>query len=97
MQHDTLGGVMPQFSKNDGSEFLNSDIFQTGTGGFATARSYEGYTIYWFSQQADAELFLVNNRNIAEKRPTRVKYTSAWTDGKWVNTKMMTYVVLIRH
>ena len=71
-------------------------VFNTGTGGFATARSYEGYTVYSFSQQADAELFLANNAN-AQKRNTKVKYTSVWTDDKYVNTKTETYVVLIRH
>ena len=71
-------------------------VFNTGTGGFATVRISEGYTIYSFTNQADAELFLANNAN-AEKRNTKVKYNSVWTDDKYVNTKVTTYVALIRH
>lgn len=71
-------------------------VFDTGTGGFATVRIRPEYTVYSFSQKADAELFLANNAN-AQKQNTKVKYTSVWTDDKYVNTKTETHVVLIRH
>ena len=69
-------------------------VFNTGTGGLATARSYEGYTVYSFTEKADAELFLANNAN-AQKRNTKVKYVSVWNGDKYVNTKTETHVVLV--
>jgi len=71
-------------------------VYDTGTGGFVTVRIGAAYTVYSFTQQADADLFLAKNAN-AEKRNTKVKYSSAWTDDKYVTTKATTHVVLIRH
>jgi len=71
-------------------------VYDTGTGGFVTVRISGTYSVYSFTQQADADLFLAKNAN-AEKKNTKVKYTSVWTDDKYVNTKTETHVVLIRH
>lgn len=70
-------------------------VFNTGTGGFITIKNRDEYVIYEFSQKADADLFLEGNDN-AEKRNTIVKYNSVWTNGQWVNTKTLTYKVLVR-
>lgn len=69
-------------------------VFNTGTGGFITIKNREGYIVYEFTQQADAETFMSNNPS-AKKKDTRVKVGSAWTDGKWVNTKTFTYTVIV--
>lgn len=70
-------------------------VFNTGTGGFITIRNYAEYFIFEFTQKADADLFLQGNDK-AEKRNANVKYNSVYTNGKWVNTKVTTYKVLLR-
>jgi hypothetical protein len=76
------------------NEKEQNSVFNTGTGGFITIRNREGYIVYEFTQQTDAETFLSNNA-AAKKKDTKVKLGSVWTDGKWVSTKTFTYTVIV--
>lgn len=74
----------------------NEDIvFNSGNGGLITVKVYDGYIIYEFTREEDMKIFLSNTPN-AQKRNPNSKWLSVWTDGKWVNTKRITYKVLVR-